>query len=120
MRKGRGEGGARVANTPAPPVGLGWVVLVGTPDGLQHPVRVNPPQLQGVVHPTRHDLLPQQVKVLPHTQTHHSERVQSSGQRSKVSQRTHGAQDFVAVALHTAEDGHQSVGLDVPQPEGVI
>lgn len=57
----------RPLTPPPPPVGLGGVVLVGTPDGLQHPVRVNPPQLQGVVHPTRHYLLPQQVKVLPHT-----------------------------------------------------
>ena len=39
------------------PVGLGGVVLVGSPDGFLHPLRINPPQLQGVVHATRHDLL---------------------------------------------------------------
>lgn len=46
------------------PVGFAGVVLVRNAYGFLHPLRVDPPQLQRVIHPTRHDLLPEQVEVL--------------------------------------------------------
>ncbi len=46
------------------PVGFAGVVLVRDTYGFLHPLRVDPPQLQRVIHPTRHDLLPKQVEVL--------------------------------------------------------
>lgn len=66
------------------PVGLGRVVLVGSSDGFLHPVRINPPQLQRVVHTTRHDLISQQVEVLQQGSKQHFNRLLCGGGAPRV------------------------------------
>lgn len=46
------------------PVGLGGIVLIRAANGFLHPLGVDSPEFERVVHPTGHYLFTQEIKIL--------------------------------------------------------
>lgn len=91
------------------PVGLRGVVLVRPTDGFLHPIWIDPPQLQRVVHSARHNLFTEEIKVLQWDKKNSKKCVVCVyfGFNSlALSNEAHCTKDFISMAFHAAKYGY--------------